>query len=163
MEPAVSEARARSGPAAVAVAVASAAFLTLGGVGAAGALGCYPGGSSDPGDGILSAAYALVSVDGVPLPVVLSIGGAEERRIIADTLRFPTRGFYTETSVTQATTGTNPPVEKTERGAAPYVSVGEGRIQLPVFIGVVGTATVTSSTLTVFGGQGRVWLYNVVR
>jgi hypothetical protein len=127
----------------------------------AGLPGCWS--ATESGDGILSAAYALSSVDGVPLPVVLSIAGSEERRIIADTLRFPARGFYTETTISQATTGTAPPIERVDRESAPYVSLGGGTIQLPVFVGVVGTATVTSSTLTVAAGQGRVWVYSVVR
>lgn len=160
--PANTPLRARTAPAALAVAGASAVFLVLGGFGIGGALGCYPG-ATDSGEGVLSSAYALVSVDGAPLPVVLSIAGAEERRFIADTLRFPTPGFYTETVISQATTGTAPPVERFDRDASPYSDLGGNSIQLPVFVGIAGTANISANTLTVFGAQGRIWTYSVVR
>jgi hypothetical protein len=145
-----------------AVTVASTLFLVLGAFGTGGTVGCYSG-ATDSGEGVLSAAYALVSVDGAPLPVVLSIAGAEERRFIADTLRFPTPGFYTETVISQATSGTSPPVERFDRDASPYSDLGGNSIQLPVFAGIAGTANVSASTLTVFGAQGRIWTYSVVR
>jgi hypothetical protein len=148
-------------PASRAVTGASALLLVVGVFGIGGTLGCYSGATD--GEGVLSDAYALVSVDGSPLPVVLSIAGAEERRFIADTLRFPTAGFYTETVISQATSGTSPPVERFDRDATPYSDLGGNSIQLPVFVGIAGTANVSASTLTVFGAQGRIWTYSVVR
>ena len=133
----------------------------LGGLAAIGGLACNPL-ATDERPATLSPVYALKTIDFVPLPVVVSVPGSEDRRIIADTLRFTTPGFYGETTISQSTTGTAPPVERFDRNSSPYVALSNNSLELPVFAGGSGTAAYSSSTLTVYAAGGRIWGYTVV-
>lgn len=127
-----------------------------------GSVACNPL-ATDERPATLSPIYALKTIDFTPLPVALSVAGSEERRIIADTLRFTSPGFYGESTISQATTGTAPPVERFDRTSSPYVTLSDNSLQLPVFAGGSGTAAYSASTLTVYAAGGRIWSYTVVR
>jgi hypothetical protein len=128
-------------------------------VGAFGAGGCAAFDSQESNE--LLPAYALQSINGIGLPAVITVPGGEQRRIIADTLRFPTAGFYTEITISQSVEGTAPPIERFDRPAGPYVNAS-ANLQLPAFAGGSGTAAYSGRTLTVFALDSRTWNYVAV-
>jgi hypothetical protein len=114
------------------------------------------GDNTGPNGGIFGT-YTLRSIDGVALPWVYFQNGADKEEVSAGTMSLEAGGTYTKTVDFRATRSG---VVSTQRLSASGTFTYTGAaITLRTQTGEVGTASVSSGTLTISSSQGGAEVY----